>query len=73
MRPDEEIRPAGNRAGNKTVGGTTASVPASGAPKDRLRCPLVRAAYRLDDPDTLVVVQRVHPPEYCPTARQMAA
>jgi hypothetical protein len=37
---------------------------------ERLGCPLVRAAYRLHDPDVLTVVERVHPPEFCPAARR---
>lgn len=36
------------------------------------RCPLVRAALRLDDPDVLRVILRIHPPLFCPAARQHA-
>ncbi|HEX6077829.1 MAG TPA: hypothetical protein VFZ32_21545 [Micromonosporaceae bacterium] len=75
MRRDGETRPGGLRAGQETNDGA-ASVRASGGLASlpaRLRCPLVRAAYRLHDPGVLSVVERVHPPEFCPAARREAA
>lgn len=39
---------------------------------DQARCPLIRAAWRLGDPDVIAVVARVHPARYCPAARRSA-
>lgn len=33
-------------------------------------CPLVRAALRLQDPELLLTVARIHPPRSCPAARR---